>query len=85
MKTVSDYEQDGLKSIHNNEFMEDEKFLSAYNRGVRAVGTDYNWHWRVHIGLWAAKHCYHYEGDYIESACRFKERKANTTGPGTPN
>ncbi len=66
MKTVPDYEQDGLKSLHNNEFMANDKFISAYNRGVQAAGTDYNWHWRVYIGLWAAKHCYHYEGDYVE-------------------
>lgn len=66
MKTIRDYDQDGLKSIHNNEFMENDEFVSAYKRGIQAAGTDYNWHWRVHIGLWAARHCFHLDGDYVE-------------------
>src|SRR5256886_194527 len=41
------YEQDGLRSIHNHEFMDDPAFRNAYERGVRAAGDDYRWHWRV--------------------------------------
>jgi hypothetical protein len=48
------YTQDGLISVHNHEFMDDRAFAAAYARGVAAAGTDYRWHWRVHIGLWAA-------------------------------
>lgn len=66
MSAISDYDQDGLKTIHNHEFMSCEKFTEAYQRGVMAAGTDYNWHWRVHIGLWAAEHCSHLEGDFVE-------------------
>jgi hypothetical protein len=66
MSTVSDYNQDGLKTVHNNDFMSCEKFSEAYQRGVIAAGTDYKWHWRVHIGLWAAEHCSHMDGDFVE-------------------
>ena len=51
------YDQDGLRSIHNHEFMDDPAFRKAYERGVRAAGDDYRWHWRVHIGLWAGCLC----------------------------
>ncbi|MEI7740988.1 MAG: TylF/MycF/NovP-related O-methyltransferase [bacterium] len=63
---MQDYNQDGLQSIHNNEFLEDPDFIRAYARGIKAAGCDYKWHWRVHIGLWAARHCQHIPGDFIE-------------------
>lgn len=60
------YEQDGLRSVHNHEFMHDAVFQSAYARGVQAAGTDYNWHWRVHTGLWAAATAAKLPGDFVE-------------------
>jgi hypothetical protein len=60
------YDQDGLKSIHNHEFMDDPVFQKAYQRGVRAAGTDYRWHWRVHVGLWAASCSSKLDGDFVE-------------------
>jgi hypothetical protein len=63
---VSVYDQDGLRSIHNHEFMTDAEFLRAYNRGVKAVGCDYQWHWRVHVGLWAAASAAKLVGDFVE-------------------
>lgn len=64
---ASVYHQDGLISIHNHDFMNDEAFCRAYNRGVRAAnGDDYHWHWRVHVGLWAAKTAARLDGDFIE-------------------
>jgi SAM-dependent methyltransferase len=61
------YDQDGLRSIHNHEFMDDRAFRKAYERGVRAAGgEDYRWHWRVHIGLWAAASAARLEGDFVE-------------------
>jgi SAM-dependent methyltransferase len=60
------YEQDGLRSIHNHEFMDDPAFRKAYERGVRAAGDDYRWHWRVHVGLWAAASAARLEGDFVE-------------------
>jgi macrocin-O-methyltransferase TylF-like protien len=60
------YIQDGLISIHNHEFMEDLAFAAAYRRGVAAAGTDYGWHWRVHVGLWAASVARRLPGDFVE-------------------
>ena len=60
------YDQDGLRSIHNHEFMDDSAFRKAYARGVRAAGDDYRWHWRAHVGLWAAACAAGLEGDFVE-------------------
>src|SRR5712692_9032713 len=59
------YDEDGLRSIHNHEFMIDPSFRKAYNRGVFAAG-DYWWHWRVHIGLWGAYSACKLDGDFVE-------------------
>lgn len=64
--TVDVYNQDGLTSWHNHDFMNNPRFIKAYERGIRAVGADYNWHWRVHVGLWAAESCLTLPGDYVE-------------------
>jgi Macrocin-O-methyltransferase (TylF) len=60
------YDQDGLRSVHNHDFMQEERFRRAYARGVRAVGSDYRWHWRVHVGLWAAFAASKLVGDFVE-------------------
>jgi hypothetical protein len=61
-----EYQQDGLNTVHNHDFMQDKDFCSAYARGVKATGMDYMWHWRVHIGLWAAKTVVNRPGDFVE-------------------
>jgi hypothetical protein len=62
-----EYCQDGLMSTHNNDFLTDERFVKAYRRGIKAAhGIDYQWQWRVYVGLWAAQTCSRLEGDYIE-------------------
>ena len=63
---IATYDQDGLRSVHNHEFMQDPAFEAAYRRGVKAAGADYNWHWRVHVGLWAARHAIQLPGDFVE-------------------
>lgn len=60
------YDQDGLRSIHNHEFMDEGEFQRAYERGVNAARADYQWHWRVHVGLWAAYAASLLEGDFVE-------------------
>jgi len=61
------YDQDGLRSFHNHEFMDDPLFQAAYLRGIQAAGgRDYNWHWRVHVGLWAARMATALRGDFVE-------------------
>lgn len=59
------YNQDGLRTVHNADFLRDPRFIDAYQRGVQAAG-DYGWHWRVYVGLWAASHAAHLQGDFIE-------------------
>ena len=63
---MSVYDQDGLRSVHNHEFMRDPSFERAYDRGVSAAGSDYQWHWRVHVGLWAAASAAKLAGDFVE-------------------
>ncbi len=60
------YSQDGLQSKHNHEFMFDPYFCKAYERGILACEQDYQWHWRVHIGLWAAYSASKLKGDFVE-------------------
>jgi hypothetical protein len=60
------YDQDGLRSVHNHDFMDDPRFRRAYARGVAAVGSNYQWHWRVHVGLWAAFSASKLDGDFVE-------------------
>lgn len=59
------YDQDGLRSMHNHDFMDDGDFQRAYRRGCSAA-SDYQWHWRVHIGLWAAFTASKLDGDFVE-------------------
>jgi hypothetical protein len=62
------YAQDGLISVHNHDFMRDAAFARAYGRGIKALGRndDYQWHWRIHVGLWAAATAAKLDGDFVE-------------------
>lgn len=62
------YARDGLISVHSHAFMQDPAFIDAYARGVKAIGgiDSYQWHWRIHIGLWAAKVASRLDGDFVE-------------------
>ncbi|HEX4885974.1 MAG TPA: TylF/MycF/NovP-related O-methyltransferase [Casimicrobiaceae bacterium] len=62
------YAQDGLVSVHNHDFIRDEAFARAYARGTMALdgAPDYAWHWRVHVGLWAASTAARLDGDFVE-------------------
>lgn len=65
------YDQDGLRTLHNHDFMQDPVFNSAYNRGVKAEGRDSHWHWRVHVGLWASTHASKLQGDFVECGVNY--------------
>lgn len=65
-KLPDSYDHDGLRSVHNHDFMIEPGFRAAYARGVQAVGQDYQWYWRVHIGLWAARTAARLPGDFVE-------------------
>jgi hypothetical protein len=60
------YDQDLLRTSHNHDFMNDPKFIDAYQRGVTACGEAYNIHWRVHVALWVASQAKNIEGDFVE-------------------
>jgi hypothetical protein len=61
------YAEDGLFSVHNNEFQRDPLFRDAYARGVRASrGIDPGFAWRVHVALWAAATALRVPGDFVE-------------------
>jgi len=48
--------------------MEDPDFIKAYARGVEAIGgvDTYQWHWRIHVGLWVAAISSRLKGDFVE-------------------
>jgi hypothetical protein len=60
------YDQDGIKTVHNHDFLYDAVFRRAYDRGLAAVGSDYHWEWRVHVGLWVGFCASKLEGDFVE-------------------
>lgn len=61
------YEFDGLHTVHNARFREDQRFQSAYQRALQAShGVDPHTEWRIHIGFWAASLASHLPGDFVE-------------------
>jgi len=61
------YAEDGLFSLHSDEFRRDPKFIEAYQRGVEAGhGVDPGIGWRVHVALWAARVACRVPGDFVE-------------------
>jgi hypothetical protein len=61
------YNQDGLATRHNCDFMKDELFMEAYTLGKKTGswgGADI--HWRVYVVCWAANKAKSLEGDFIE-------------------
>jgi len=65
------YNQDGLHTTHNHEFMNEPAFQAAYRRGTLAANIDYMFHWRVHTALWAAHAAMRLEGDFVECGVAF--------------
>jgi hypothetical protein len=72
-KPAPRYDQDGLSTAHNHDFMQDAAFRAAYDRGVRALGGEdrYSWHWRVHVGLWVAFCASKLRGDFVECGVNY--------------
>ena len=67
MTTPALYQQDGLQSIHNHDFMRDPAFVDAYSRGLKAcAGVDNLIHWRVHVAVWVAACAARLRGDFVE-------------------
>lgn len=61
------YNQDGLATTHNADFMRDPRFIAAYEAG-RATGswTFGDLHWRAYVICWAAERAAALAGDFVE-------------------
>ena len=61
------YNQDGLATVHNCDFMRDPRFMEAYAQG-KNTGSWGNAeiHWRAYIACWAADQAKNLEGDFVE-------------------
>jgi Macrocin-O-methyltransferase (TylF) len=59
------YNQDGLWTVHNHDFMTESRFAKAYERGCLA-DSDHRIHWRVHVAIWSAVTALRLPGDFVE-------------------
>jgi len=57
---------DGLSTIHDSSFMQDEAFLDAYNHAKRLIGKDYRWYWRNYLGIKLAEYAYSLSPNFVE-------------------
>lgn len=65
---VLPYNQDGLATKHNCDFMKDARFLEALQHGIE-TGSWPNpvyHHWRIYVACWAAQQAARLEGDFVE-------------------
>ena len=60
------YNQDGLATRHNAEFMGDARFQVAYAAGLENAPAGTQVQWRVHVALWCASQAAGLEGDFVE-------------------
>lgn len=67
VKTKNRYFNDGLFTVHSDDFRRDPAFRDAYLRGIKASdGIDPKFEWRVHVALWAAATAVRAPGDFVE-------------------
>ncbi len=60
------YNQDGLATQHNADFISDPSFREAYNAGIENANSNTRIEWRVHIALWCATQAIGLPGDFVE-------------------
>lgn len=60
------YNQDGLATQHNADFMRDPRFADAYRVGMENGKPSTRVEWRVHIALWCATQALRFKGDFVE-------------------
>jgi O-methyltransferase len=60
------YNQDGLASQHNADFLRDPRFAAAYRIGIENGRPGLHIEWRVHVALWCASQAVRLEGDFVE-------------------
>lgn len=66
MMGMEAYFEDSLITIQNHDFVNNPAFAHAYQRGLKAAGSDFNFRWRVHVALWAAASASKLRGDFVE-------------------
>ena len=61
------YDQDGLWTVHNCDFMKEARFTGAYEAG-ESTGSWHGMqiHWRAYVACWAANKAAAVEGDFVE-------------------
>ena len=60
------YNQDGLATQHNADFMRETRFLDAYRIGMENGRPGTQVEWRVEVALWCAAQGLALEGDFVE-------------------
>ncbi len=61
------YNQDGLATVTNADFLSDPRFQEAYRLGEQTGSWgDSRIHWRVYVVCWAADKASRLEGDFVE-------------------
>jgi O-methyltransferase len=61
------YNHDGMLTVHNCDFVEDEKFKRAYQFGEQLDSwSKAQIYWRLHILFWAAERAVNLDGDFVE-------------------
>jgi macrocin-O-methyltransferase TylF-like protien len=62
------YDEDGLNTYHNCDFIKDARFSNAYQRGLRGTPDQLGHHgtWRAYLATWAAQTALRRGGDFIE-------------------
>ncbi|MCK5541078.1 MAG: hypothetical protein KAI40_00180 [Desulfobacterales bacterium] len=67
LKYPATYDEDGLYTNHNCDFINDPLFKEAYKLGFD-TGSSKGWHlqWRVYIACWLANRAKDMEGDFVE-------------------
>lgn len=59
------FNEDGLTTSHNHEFIDDPRFIRAYQRGLKSGGL-FPGSWRTKVVLWAATQANKLEGAFVE-------------------
>jgi hypothetical protein len=61
------FNEDGLGTNHNSEFLKDQRFQDAYHAWKGTTSwRDVDIHWRAYVVAWAANRCAKISGDFVE-------------------
>jgi len=61
------YDEDGLFTNHNCDFVDDPLFKTSYELGFETGGSgNWHWRWRVYIVCWLADRASKVEEDFVE-------------------